>query len=108
MKKMAATMVNLFFSLLFLTSKTNSQAPVISFQSVLTGLSNPVDVINPGDGSNRLFIVEQGGTIKVWDGITLTPFMNLGAGGAGIITSGGERGLLSMAFHPGFNGTTNR
>jgi glucose/arabinose dehydrogenase len=93
-----------------LTSHLHSfgQPPTISYQSVITGLLNPVDLVNAGDGSNRLFVVEQAGLIRMWNGTTLSNFMNLGSGGANIILSGGEQGLLSMAFHPGFDGTSNR
>ncbi len=34
-------------------------------QSYVTGFSSPVDIANAGDGSNRLFIVEKGGKIKI-------------------------------------------
>src|SRR3954469_19583434 len=52
----------------------------------------------PGDG--RLFVVEQGGTVRVIkDGTTLpTPFLDVRSR----ITSGGERGLLSIAFPPDY------
>jgi glucose/arabinose dehydrogenase len=85
-----------------------AQPPTISYQSTITGLSNPLAVVNAGDGSNRLFIVEQGGLIKVWDGNSTSPFINLGATGANIITYNGERGLLGLAFHPNFDGVNNR
>jgi glucose/arabinose dehydrogenase len=81
-----------------------SQPPTINFQSVITGLSAPIDIVNADDGSNRLFIVQQGGIIKVWNGTTTSDFIDLSS----IISTGGERGLLSMAFHPNFNGTSNR
>ncbi|MBC7536709.1 MAG: PQQ-dependent sugar dehydrogenase [Ferruginibacter sp.] len=85
-----------------------AQPPAISYLTEFSGLSSPVDIVNAGDGSNRLFVVEQGGTIRVRNGATVTQFANFGSTGANIITSGGERGLLSMAFHPGYNGITNR
>ena len=51
-----------------------------------------------GDGSDRLFIVEQPGTIRiVRNGALLTtPFLDIRSR----VTAGGERGLLSVAFHP--------
>jgi len=91
-------------ALLLLAAIATAQAPVISFQSYITGLSAPVDVINAGDGSNRLLIVEQGGKIRLWNGTALSDFINLGS----IISTGGEQGLLSAAFHPQYDGTTNR
>jgi glucose/arabinose dehydrogenase len=75
--------------------------PVIGFGNFITsGLSSPVDITSCNDGSNRLFIVEQGGRIRIHNGTTLlsTPFLDISS----IITSGGERGLLSLAFHPNY------
>ena len=92
------------FSPLFLASTVFSQPPAINYQSVITGLSAPIDIVNAHDGSNRLFIVQQGGVIKVWNGTALSNFIDLSS----VISTGGERGLLSMAFHPNFNGTSNR
>ena len=66
-----------------------------------TGLSSPVDIANAGDNSGRLFVVEQAGKIRIiQNGILLTtPFLDLTTAPA-IVTSGGERGLLGLAFHP--------
>ena len=79
---------------LLANSNVFSQPPTIGFQPVITGLSAPIDIVNAGDGSNRLFIVQQGGIIKVWNGSTLSDFINI----ASIISTGGERGLLSLFF----------
>jgi len=69
-----------------------------SWQKVITGLDQPVGLVNAGDGSKRLFIVEQGGLIRVYkDGALLpTPFLNLSQK----VSCCGERGLLGLAFHP--------
>lgn len=76
--------------------------PVLSFQQVLTGLSNPVDFADPGDG--KVYIVQQGGLIRSWNGSTLATFLNVSS----LITNpaGSEQGLLSLAFHPNY--LTNR
>ncbi len=69
--------------------------------AVVAGLlDSPVDVATTGDGSGRIFVVEQSGAIRiVRDGERLsTPFLDV----SGQITSGGERGLLGIAFHPDF------
>jgi glucose/arabinose dehydrogenase len=75
--------------------------PVIAYNPVITtGLSSPVDIVNAGDGTNRIFVVEQGGAIKVFSS-TYSPlgtFLTV----TGITTSGGEEGLLSLAFHPNY------
>ncbi|HSL33399.1 MAG TPA: PQQ-dependent sugar dehydrogenase, partial [Candidatus Limnocylindrales bacterium] len=60
----------------------------------------PVFVTHAGDGSGRLFIVEQTGRIRILQSGTVrsTPFLNLSAK----ISTGGERGLLGLAFHPSY------
>lgn len=86
-----------------------AQAPTISYVAeISTGLAAPVDIVNAGDGTNRLFIVQQEGIVVVKNGSTVTEFGNFGASGANIISTGGERGLLSLAFHPGYDGVNNR
>jgi glucose/arabinose dehydrogenase len=62
--------------------------------------SSPVYVTAPRGDHHRIFVVEQGGTIRILkDGKKLaTPFLNI----ASRISSGGERGLLSMAFAPDY------
>jgi glucose/arabinose dehydrogenase len=62
--------------------------------------SSPVYLTAPPGDHHRQFVVEQGGKIRiVKDGKTLpTPFLDI----SGRITSGGERGLLSMAFAPNY------
>jgi glucose/arabinose dehydrogenase len=74
--------------------------PVISLTQPIGGLTQPIGVTHAGDGSGRLFIIEQGGRIRVFkDGALLpTPFLDLG----GRISSGGEQGLLGLAFPPDF------
>ena len=64
------------------------------------GLAAPLAIADAGDGSGRLFVAEQGGRIRVIrDGrVEATPFLDV----SGEITSGGERGLLGLAFHPRF------
>lgn len=63
-------------------------------------LAAPVDVTNAGDGSGRLFVVEQAGRIRIArDGALVErPFLDISAR----VASGGERGLLGLAFHPQF------
>jgi glucose/arabinose dehydrogenase len=75
-------------------------APAIRLQPVLTGLSSPLYVTNGRDGTNRLFIVEQTGMIKVLQPGANTPtiFLDIGAR----VLAGGEQGLLGLAFHPGY------
>lgn len=87
-----------------LFSQTIHSQPVLGFSSQVTGLSEPVDIVAE-PGSSRLFIVQQGGLIRIVDGNAITgTFLNLSS----IISGGGERGLLSMAFHPGYLDPDNR
>jgi glucose/arabinose dehydrogenase len=66
---------------------------------VTGGLSSPVGVTNAGDGSGRLFVVEQGGRVRiVKSGKIIGTFLDAGSRTDG----GGERGLLGLAFHPDF------
>ncbi|HLQ47842.1 MAG TPA: PQQ-dependent sugar dehydrogenase [Candidatus Dormibacteraeota bacterium] len=73
---------------------------VVGLDTVVGGLDAPLGVTSAGDGSGRIFVTEQGGQIRiVRDGtLVATPYLDI----AGRITSGGERGLLGLAFHPTF------
>ena len=80
------------------------QVPATRLQTRLSGLSSPIFVTNAGDGSNRLFIVERAGIIKV-----VQPGSNVTTNFLNITTRtsvDGERGLLGLAFHPSYE--TNR
>jgi len=68
----------------------------VALQPIASGLDQPVALTHAGD--TRLFIAEQTGTIRICDalGLRATPFLDIRS----IVLSGGERGLLSVAFHP--------
>lgn len=72
-------------------------ATSFSFTQVATGFNSPVFVTSaPGD-PDTLYVVEQPGTIKIVKGGVITgTFLDI----RNLILSGGERGLLSMAFSP--------
>lgn len=84
--------------LLLLTSCSSSLATTLT--EVSSGFERPLAVTNTGY-DERLFVVEQTGRIRiVEDGqILATPFLDVSAK----ISTGGERGLLSVAFHPDYN-----
>jgi hypothetical protein len=65
---------------------------------VASGLASPVFAGHAGDGSRRLFIVEQGGTVRVLQpgASSATLYLDI----RGKVVAGGERGLLGLAFHP--------
>lgn len=70
----------------------------ISLELVVTGLQRPVAVRSAGDGSSRLFIVEQPGRIRIvnGNGLKATPFLDISAR---VRSSSNEQGLLGLAFH---------
>ena len=70
----------------------------VQLAPLVDGLSSPVFVTHAGDGSNRLFIVEQGGVVRVAQpgSGTSSVFLDIRAK----VTAGGEQGLLGLAFHP--------
>ena len=72
----------------------------LSLAPIASGLQAPLAIVNAGDGSGRLFVAEQGGRIRiVRDGtVADRPFLDI----ADRITSGGERGLLGLAFAPDY------
>ncbi len=77
-----------------------SAALPVRTERVLAGMSAPVDFAATASRPRDLFIVEQGGRIRIArDGALLpVPFLDL----APLVASGGERGLLGLALHPQF------
>jgi glucose/arabinose dehydrogenase len=75
----------------------------VQLQLIVSGLSSPIGVVNAGDGTGRLFVVQQGGTVRVVAGGRLQAgtFLDIRPVSGGF-TSGGERGLLGLAFDPDF------
>ena len=88
-----------FIALLGFASGTIAAAG-IELEPVITGLDRPVAITNAGDGSDRLFITLLGGQIRIFDGqqILAQPFLDISS----LVTSGGEQGLFSVAFHPDY------
>jgi glucose/arabinose dehydrogenase len=85
------------------SSNANSppQNSQLAFTRTATDLIQPLFVTHAGDGSNRMFVVERGGAIKVLkNGATLaTPFLDIASR---ITTAGSEQGLLGLAFSPAY------
>ena len=73
----------------------------IALSPFVTGFTAPVDLVAARDGSGRLYVVQQTGQIRIIrNGVALpTPFLDIAAK----IVSGGEQGLLGLAFHPNYN-----
>jgi len=75
--------------------------PAVTLEPIISGgLRHPLYVTHAGDGSGRLFVVEQPGRIRiVQQGRMLgTPFLDL----TEEVRYGGEQGLLGLAFHPSY------
>ena len=75
----------------------NAFSQTIELEDFADGFSSPLALKNAGD--ERLFVVEQGGVIKIVDlngVVNTTPFLDIQS----IVNAGGERGLLGLAFHP--------
>jgi glucose/arabinose dehydrogenase len=76
----------------------------IELETIATGLVAPNHLTHAGDGSGRLFVVDQPGQVRrIEDGaLAPTPFLDVSER---LVTSSllaPERGLLGLAFHPGF------
>ncbi len=87
----------LLFFLVTFTTYSYSQVPDIEIMLIADGFNGPLDIQNAGD--DRLFIVEQSGTIDILnnDGtVNPQPFINIPT------LSGGEQGLLGLTFHPDY------
>jgi len=72
---------------------------VLEFETVVSGLDDPIYLTAP-PGDPRLFVVEQGGRILIVENGALldSPFLDI----SDRVSSGGERGLFSVAFHPDY------
>lgn len=84
--------------------KSTDERHIVSLAPVVTeGLVNPVFLTHAADESGRLFVVEQPGRIRVLEGQALlsAPFLDI----TKQVLSGGERGLLGLAFHPDYRRT---
>jgi hypothetical protein len=72
----------------------------LGLKQLTSGLSSPLGIANAGDGSHRLFILEQQGRVRIWQGgrLVTTPFLDL----TSKVSCCGERGLLGIVFHPNY------
>jgi glucose/arabinose dehydrogenase len=84
------------------------EGPAVGLRPVAEGLTSPIALVPVADGTERRFIVDQAGTIRVLtaDGQLLpTPFLDLRSRIVPLMPDFDERGALGLAFHPGY--TTN-
>ena len=91
-------------SLLVLVAVSPTAAEIdldeLDFVEVFRGVSGATSITHAGDGSERLFVTEQSGRVLIFNGESLltTPFLDIRQR----VRAGGERGLLSVAFHPSY------
>lgn len=88
-------------ALALLVAGPASASASTSLVPVLSGLDLPLFVTSARDGSQRLFVVEQGGVVRVVrpGAASATAFLDIRFR----VRAGGERGLLGLAFHPQFS-----
>jgi len=76
--------------------------PQINLVTFKSGFSSPVFITNANDGTNRIFVVERCGTVRIIDGsgnLLATPFINISS----LLTcTSSEQGFLSIAFPPNY------
>jgi glucose/arabinose dehydrogenase len=73
----------------------------VDLELVASGLVDPIGVTSAGDGSDRLFVNERGGVVRLIDAngsLQGASFVDL----SDRVQAGGEQGLLGLAFHPDF------
>jgi glucose/arabinose dehydrogenase len=105
---MTRRLTTMLVSMLVLLGTWAGQASAVvqvKLQLLADGLVHPLVMLNPPDGSKRLFIVEQSGTVQILmpDGkLRPTPFIDLSKKMVKLDWEFDERGLLGMAFHPKF------
>jgi glucose/arabinose dehydrogenase len=79
----------------------NGAAHAVELTLIRSDLTQPLLVTHAGDGSNRLFFIEKAGRIRVQvpGESTTRLFLDIAAK---VTPTGGERGLLGLAFHPDY------
>jgi glucose/arabinose dehydrogenase len=74
--------------------------PSLALSTFATGFTAPLGFETPDDGTPRNFVVEQRGTIRIIENgaVRPLPFLDISSR----VESGGEKGLLGLAFHPDY------
>ena len=102
LRAMRATICSLILASISLAGLRAQIVPGLDAVRVASGLTQPLFVTAPPGDSGRLFIVQQNGQIRILNLATgtlnSTPFLTL----TGLTGTGGEQGLLGMAFDPSY------
>lgn len=77
----------------------------VNLNLVASGLTAPNSLVDPGDGSGRLFVADQTGAVRIVQNGVLqaTPFLNVSSSLVTLSPAYDERGLLGIAFNPQFS-----
>lgn len=83
------------------SNSSSSSTGAVGTQVIVSGLKSPLDLEQAGDGSGRLFVVQQGGTIRIIQNGSLlpAPFLDISSE----VIDQDEMGLLGVTFHPSFS-----
>src|SRR5947208_549334 len=78
----------------------SGSAQEIRMTKIASGIGGPTDIQNANDGSGRLFFVQQNGVVRIFrnGAVNAQAFLDI----SGKTHADGERGLLGLAFPPGF------
>jgi glucose/arabinose dehydrogenase len=109
---LVATSGPVHFTISRYTAEVTNGAFSLFLIPVATNLSAPLYGISPPGDTHRLFVLEQNGLIRVIEDDVLlpTPALNLQSVVSpplSVSNPNDERGLLGLAFHPGYNDPTN-
>ena len=100
MKKLMKASIYIFlFSLVIPNYEFELAFPNLTFE-------DPVGIYRPEDGTNRLFVLEQPGKIKVFENISTVTDYDVFLDITNLVNQDGgytEEGLLGLAFHPNFS-----
>ncbi|MBL7928908.1 MAG: PQQ-dependent sugar dehydrogenase [Bacteroidia bacterium] len=100
---MTAIRITLLVLLSVSAIRTQANPPLkLKMVKIASGFTSPVGMASPQDGTNRIFIIEQGGKIKIIKKgkVLPDPFLNVSLKLDGLNIAYSEKGLLGMAFHP--------
>jgi hypothetical protein len=79
-----------------------AEAAGIALDELAGGFTQPLGVVDANDGSGRLFVVEKGGLIRIWDGDSVLPAPFLDVSSLVTNPAESEQGLLGLVFHPDY------
>ncbi|MEO7794773.1 MAG: PQQ-dependent sugar dehydrogenase [Thermoanaerobaculia bacterium] len=96
MRTLRSSLVSILALSALTLSPLSAEVSGVELRLLASGLADPVAIAQAGD--DRLFIVEQGGRIRIFSDGALASgaFLDI----SGRVRSGGEQGLLGLAFHP--------